>query len=142
MAGLWNDEQRTRVATALDALVPGASELGAVNYVEGLLCAFDHDPPRIWAAPGAWSGGDGGWLELGPWEQHAWRARIADWSALYARVAAGSPLSDGDRDVLHQHACEATYGDPAYGGNRDEGGWRRVNFPTPLFPPARDGRRD
>ena len=136
MAGLWNDDERARVAAALDALVPGASELGAVDYVEGLLCAFDHDPPRIWAAPGAWSGRAGGGLELGPWEQHAWRTRIDAWRAMYDRVLAGA-ATDADTDELHQHACEATYGDPAYGGNRDEGGWRRVNFPTPLFPPAR-----
>lgn len=136
--GLFDDDEaRLKVAAALDALVPGASDLGAVDYVENLLSAFDHSPPRIWAAPGQWSGGPGGWLELGPWEQHAWRARIEAWSDVYARVVLGDELSSDDRDVLHQHACEATYGDPAYGGNRDEGGWRRVSFPTPLFPPAR-----
>ena len=132
-----SDEARANVAAALDALVPGASDLGAVDYVENLLNAFDHSPPRIWAAPGAWSGGPGGWLEVGAWEEHAWRTRIELWNALYTRIAAGESPSDADNDVLHRHACEATYGDPAYGGNRDEGGWRRVNFPTPLFPPAR-----
>ena len=134
MAGLWNDEQRARVGAALDELVPGAADLGAVDYVETLLTAFDHSPPRIWASP------TDGWLELGPWEAHAWRARIDEWRSMYDRVAAGDALSDDDRDALHQHACEGTYGDPAYGGNRDEGGWRRVNFPTPLFPPARGSR--
>jgi len=74
---------------------------------------------------------------MGPWEQHAWRARIKTWSALYAKVAAGDELSDADRDVLHTHACEATYGDPAYGGNRDEAGWQRIAFPAPMFPPSR-----
>jgi hypothetical protein len=39
---------------------------------------------------------------------------------------------------VHAHACEATYGDPAYGGNRASGGWQRIDFPAPLFPPARD----
>jgi len=136
VAGLWNDEQRGLVAAALDAQVPGASDLGAVDYVECLLCAFDHDPPRIWAAPGEWSGGPGGWLEMGPWEAHAWRLRIDEWRALYTRVINDAATDDDDREV-HRHACEATYGDPAYGGNRDEGGWRRVAFPTPLFPPSR-----
>jgi hypothetical protein len=134
-----DDEARERVAAVLDSVVPGASELGAVDYVENLLSAFDHTPPRIWAAPGAWSGGPGGWLELGPWEAHAWRTRIDAWRALYARVAAGDELAAEDLDVVHTHACEATYGDPAYGGNRDEGGWRRIDFPTPLYPPARAG---
>jgi hypothetical protein len=34
---------------------PGAGALGAVDYVDGLLTAFDHDPPRIFAG-GPFSG--------------------------------------------------------------------------------------
>lgn len=127
LAGLWNSDERDAIAAALDALVPGASELGAVDYVERLLTAFAFDPPHIWAGPS-------GWLELGPWEASAWRARIEAWRDVYARVVAGA-AAPGDRRVLHTHACEATYGDPVYGGNRDEGGWQRINFPAPLFPP-------
>lgn len=130
MAGIWNSEQRGAIAAAVDDLVPGASQLGAVDYVENLLTALDHEPPRIWAGPD-------GWLELGPWERHAWATRIAAWREVYERVAAGSERARGDSRVLHTHACEATYGDPAYGGNRDEGGWRRIDFPSPVFPPAR-----
>jgi hypothetical protein len=128
LAGFWNSDERAAVAAALDAVVPGASELGAVDYVEGLLHAFDHDPPHIWAAPG------GGWLELGPWEGSAWGTRIAEWAAVYVRVIAGEH-APGDGRVVHAHACEATYGDPAYGGNRDEDGWRRIDFPTPMYRP-------
>jgi len=51
-------------------------------------------------------------------------------------VVAGNP-SPGDDRIVHAHACEATYGDPAYGGNRDGGGWQAISFPEPLFPPAR-----
>ena len=134
--------ERERVAAALDAAVPGSSALGAVAYVERLLTALDHDPPRIWAAAGPWSGVEGpGWLELGPWERQAWAQRIAELAAVYERVAAGAP-EPGDDRVVHTHACEATYGDPAYGGNRDGGGWARVGFPEPLFPPARSPRSD
>ncbi len=129
MAGLWNSEERDAIAAAMDDLVPGASHLGAVDYVENLLTALDHEPPRIWAGPQ-------GWLDVGPWERHAWATRIAGWREVYERVARGE-TARGDSRVLHAHACEATYGDPAYGGNRDEAGWRRVGFPTPLFPPAR-----
>lgn len=121
--------QRAAVAAALDAAVPGAADLGAVDYVERLLAALDHDPPQVWAAPG------GGWLDLGPWERHAWAERLAEWRAVYARVAAGTASSDDER-VVHAHACEAAYGDPVYGGNRDGGGWRRISFPDPLFPPG------
>jgi len=126
----FGDEERARIAAALDAQVPGASGLGAVEYVETLLTALDEDPPRIWAGPE-------GWLELGAWERHAWALRIADLRGLYARVGAGQEIAPDDARVLHAHAIEAAYGDPAYGGNRHEGGWRRIGFPSPLFPPAR-----
>ncbi|MEY2419676.1 MAG: gluconate 2-dehydrogenase gamma chain [Actinomycetota bacterium] len=127
LAGLWNSDERDAVAAALDDLVPGASELGAVDYVEGLLTAFSYDPPRIWAGPS-------GWLELGPWEEHAWRERIAAWREVYDRVTRREH-APGDGRVLFAHACEATYGDPVYGGNQDQGGWQRINFPAPMFPP-------
>lgn len=131
----WFDEHaRARVAASLDAHVPGAAELGAVDYVERLLTALDHDPPRIWASP---PGSGAGWLELGPWERAAWTERIAELRQTYARVLAGE-ATEADERTLHEHACEATYGDPAYGGNRDEAGWRRIGFPSPLFPPARE----
>ena len=131
----FGEPERARIAAALDAQVPGCAELGAVDYVEQLLAALDHDPPRIWAGPD-------GWLELGPWERQAWAERIDELRAVYARVGAGAgdDLAPDDARVLHAHAIEATYGDPAYGGNRREAGWQRIAFPTPLFPPARDDR--
>jgi hypothetical protein len=128
---------RDAVAAALGAAVPGSVELGALDYVEQLLGALDHDPPRIWAAPAP---GPPWWLELGPWERHAWEQRLAGWRAVYDRVAAGT-ADDADLQVVHAHACEATYGDPAYGGNRDGGGWARIGFPEPRHPPAREARR-
>lgn len=30
--------------------------------------------------------------------------------------------------LLHEHACEGVYGDPAYGGNRDQAGWRSIGY--------------
>ncbi len=129
MAVWFDDEERTQVAAALDKEVPGAAALGAVDYVERLLTALDHDPPRVWAGPD-------GWIALGPWERQAWTERIDELRAVYRRVIDGAPAPD-DRRVLHAHACEATYGDPAYGGNRASAGWQRIEFPEPLFPPAR-----
>lgn len=134
---MFEEPERARIAAALDARVPGAAALGAVEYVERLLTAFDHDPPRIWAAPGDSTARGPAWIELGPWERQAWRARIEELRAVYRRVIDGAP-EPGDHEVLHAHACEATYGDPAYGGNRAGGGWRRIGFPDPLFPPTRD----
>ena len=80
-----------------------------------------------------------GWLELGPWERQAWAVRLAEVAAVYRRVVAGDPAPGDDR-VIHAHACEATYGDPAYGGNRDGRGWERIGFPEPLFPGRRADR--
>lgn len=133
---MFEANERERLAAALDEQVPGAAALGAVDYVEALLGALDHDPPHLWAAPGAWSGQTDRWLALGPWERHAWRARLDELRAVYDRVLAGQ-ATPGDERVLHTHACEAVYGDPAYRGNRDGAGWQRIDFPEPLFPPAR-----
>lgn len=131
--GEFTDEWRVAAGAALEAAVPGSVELGALDYVMNLLSALDHDPPRIWAAP---AGTGARWLDLGPWERHAWRIRLARWREAYERVADGSATHD-DLAVVHEHACEATYGDPAYGGNRGSGGWHRIGFPEPLHPPAR-----
>ena len=127
---VFSDEERARLGAVLDSLVPGSAAMGAVDYVEQLLTALDHEPPRIWA------GRDEPWLELGPWERHAWALRIAELHAVYRRMLDGEGTA-ADEKVLHTHACEATYGDPAYGGNRAGGGWRRIAFPDPIFPPSR-----
>ena len=132
----FDPAEREAVAATLDAAVPGSVEWGAVEYVERLLGAFDHEPPRIWAAPGTWAGDGPAWLDPGPWERHAWRLRIDAWRSVYARIARGAD-DDADRRVAFEHACESSYGDPAYGGNREGAAWVAVGFPEPLFPPAR-----
>ncbi|MEX2294170.1 MAG: hypothetical protein WD691_10330 [Acidimicrobiales bacterium] len=139
MTAYFDDDQRLLVASALDAQIPGAAALGAVDYVEQLLTALDHDPPRLWAAPGRWAGNGLRWLTIGPWERHAWTIRLEELKSLYQRVVDGDQQPD-DARALHTHACEAVYGDPAYGGNRGSGGWQRIAFPEPLFPPARSDR--
>ena len=72
---------------AVDRLIPpagphpGASALGVVEYIDGLLGAFLVDPPRIFAG-GPFSGRAGGtatfadFLPLRPLEELAWRTRI------------------------------------------------------------------
>jgi hypothetical protein len=83
---LTTDELRTldaaceRVIPALDDH-PGASALGAADYIDTLLGAFTFDPPRIWAG-GPFSGRAGGdaqfeqFLPLSTVEELAWRTRI------------------------------------------------------------------
>ncbi len=36
--------------------------------------------------------------------------------------------------LLYEHACEGLYGDPVYGGNRDQVGWRFIAFPGDAQP--------
>ena len=32
------------------------------------------------------------------------------------------------KSLMYQHACEGLYGDPVYGGNRDEVGWKMIGW--------------
>lgn len=60
---------------------PGARAAGVTDYIDGLLGAFETDPPRIWAG-GPFSGRHGdeagfeSFLPLGAVEELAWRIRI------------------------------------------------------------------
>jgi len=43
--------------------------------------------------------------------------------------------ADADfRDLLFEHACEALYGDPVYGGNRDRRAWSAIDFDGDVQP--------
>jgi gluconate 2-dehydrogenase gamma chain len=155
----WLTEQEARtLGAACDRLIPpdegfpGATAAGAVAYVDELLDAFAHEPPHIWAAGAGTATGEPteGWLDLGPAEAHAWRTRIEGWQQVYRRgiAALGEDFLDLDGEVqderlasdpdfrwtLYEHCCEAVYGDPAYGGNRNERGWQSIGFPGPPFP--------
>jgi hypothetical protein len=80
-------EQYAVVQAAAERLIPaetghpGARALGVADYIDGLLGAFETEPPRIWAG-GPFSGRAGGeasfdrWLRLSPLEELAWRTRI------------------------------------------------------------------
>ncbi len=85
--GFLTGSEREIVAAAAERLIPphgdhpGATALGVVDYLDGLLDAFAVDPPRIWAG-GPFSGRAGGearfaeFLPLSPLEALAWRTRI------------------------------------------------------------------
>lgn len=132
---------------------PGAGAAGGADYIDQLLGAFTFDPPRIWAG-GPFSGRNGGearfdqWLSLGRVEEVAWRTRlegssgiaerefngpVIGWQSMYrgglaTYAATGSidALDTAFRELIFTHACEALYGDPVYGGNRDTVGWRAI----------------
>lgn len=82
-----SDRDHAIVRAAFDRLVPAdgttpaAGAAGGADYVDGVLGAFEFDPPHIWAG-GPFSGRHGGeagfdrWLELGAAEELGWRMRI------------------------------------------------------------------
>ena len=127
---------------------PGGGAAGTADYVDMTLGAFNFDPPRIWAG-GPYSGRHGGaagfdgFLPLSRVEELAWRTRIEGsrgiaerewngpvrgWQEIYRDgIAALGDDLDVDaqpalRALVFEHACEASYGAPEYGGNRDLAG--------------------
>jgi gluconate 2-dehydrogenase gamma chain len=59
----------------------------------------------------------------------------ADFAALGAEEQhARLDAVPGFTALLHEHACESTYGDPVYGGNRDGAGWRSIGFTGDVQP--------
>ena len=81
-----SDEEFAILRAVCERLVPeddtpGACQLGAPEYIDGLLGAFLVDPPRIWAG-GPTSGRHGGaqgfktFHNLTPIDELAWRTRI------------------------------------------------------------------
>lgn len=55
---------------------------------------------------------------------------VLDQASQLARVGALEPFAR----VAFEHACESLYGDPIYGGNRDEAGWRAIGFDGDVQP--------
>jgi hypothetical protein len=134
---------------------PGAREAGAVHYIDAVLGALHHDPPRIYAG-GPFSNRAGGkrddlsrFLDVSPAVREHWEARLVALQATYhAGVAALDEAAGGDfaeampawqdqaltknphgfTDVLFQHTIEAMYGIPEYRGNRDLVGWHDIKF--------------
>jgi hypothetical protein len=127
-----DDSERRVLAACADAVfppddnVPGASELGAVEFIENLMTAFEHDPPHIHAA-GPFSGrnpypaADGSATRQFPPDQFLEflplsRVQRAGWQLrLYGSrgVPGGGPNDDalgpviGLRDLLRDGIAEA-----------------------------------
>jgi Gluconate 2-dehydrogenase subunit 3 len=139
---------------------PGAGAVGTADYVDLTLGAFNVDPPRIWAG-GPYSGRHGGdagfgeFLSLSRVEELAWRTRIEGslgvaerewngpvrgWQEIYRDGIAGlgDDLDLGPQPelarLLFEHACEASYGAPEYGGNRELAGWRAIGYAGDVQP--------
>lgn len=158
--GLFGADERRALEALADHVLPGAAALGAVDYVEALLTAFDHDPPRIHAgAPFH----PEPFLPLDRVRERGWRLRVFGSRAvddpaaavrgpvtglrplLRAEARRAADLGAGDasaawvwwrlsaefRRSFGELVLEACLGDPVYGGNRDAGGWRAFQFAAP-----------
>jgi hypothetical protein len=152
-----------------DAIIPpddkaGGVELGAVEYIEGLLTAFDQLRPAIFAG-GPFSDrnrlpdGTGGqndftaFIELDRVGVAAWRPYVEE---LRAQLKAGlsqaaegyTPLElsaadfarifdaqpEDVRSLLVDLVTEAAFAAPEYGGNRGLSGWRMIHFEGDSLP--------
>ena len=60
--GFFSQKERIALAGLCDSILPKSAQMGAVEYIEQLLTAFDHDPPRIFAG-GPYSGRRPFWKE-------------------------------------------------------------------------------
>jgi hypothetical protein len=161
-AGFFSEEERQALDVLAEEVLPGAASWGAVDYVEDLLTAFDHDPPRLHAGP-ANAGGE--FLELDRVAQHAWRLRLYGSEAFpYANESVLGPVkgvrallregaqdaaerlrgkqpadwiwarqSDEFRTAFGELVLEGSLGDRIYGGNRDTAAWRAFHFEGALL---------
>jgi hypothetical protein len=84
------------------------------------------DPAREWNGPVR------GWQEV-------YREGIAALGADFLDVDPDEQLARVDatrelKQLLFEHACEACYGPPEYGGNRDLTGWRAIGYAGDVQP--------
>ncbi len=82
--------------------------------------------------------------------EREWNGPVRGWQEVYRSGIAslGEDFLDRDevaqraaldgvrelRALLFEHACEATYGAPEYGGNRDLAGWRAIGYAGDVQP--------
>jgi hypothetical protein len=160
--GFFSDAERSVLTSLAERILPGAGRAGAVDYIEGLLGAFEVDPPRIHA--GMLGEGEP-FLPLDRVQEHAWRLRLygsdeveyrnesvlgpvrglrpilREGARQAARMAqAGSSpgwiwwsLPDEFTDAFTELVIEGSLGDPLYGGNRGGEVWRAVGFRPPML---------
>jgi hypothetical protein len=65
--------------------------------------------------------------------QERYRVGLAELGTDFASLGAAEQDARLDavpdfKALLYEHACEACYGDPVYGGNRGSADWQRIDF--------------
>lgn len=140
-----------------DSVEPGAAQLGVTDYIEQLLTAFDHDPPRIYAAQNS----NGDFIPLNRYQEAAWRLQLYGGTAPSGakvtglrelipqgldkalslvpvgglqnlpELAISALLQLLDRDfwaAFSSLVLESSFAPPVYGGNQQQGGWKISRF--------------
>jgi hypothetical protein len=122
-AAFFSATQGAALDALADHVLPGAAALGAVAYLEQLVTAFDHEPPRIFAggpfsgrrpfARGGSAGAEhpppsfGEWLPLDRVQERAWRLRLFGSAAVPHPSAGVTGEVIGLRALLSEGASRA-----------------------------------
>ena len=161
MPDWFSEGEYAVIAAACERVIAGSADAGGADYIDGFLAAFAVDPPRIWAVTPrgstfhrlsrldelAWrtriEGSQGrperefNGTVVGLQERYrdGLAALGADFASLSgeeqdSRLKANPEFTT----LLYHHVCEAMYGPPAYGGNRDLAGWVAIDFPGDVQP--------
>ena len=138
---------------------PGAGAAGAADYVDRLLGAFTSTRhasgpvvrTRVATAASPASTVPAAVAARGARVAHAhrgsrgmpereWNGPVRGWQEIYRDgIAALGDDLDLDpqpelKQLLFEHACEASYGAPEYGGNRELAGWRMIGYAGDVQP--------
>lgn len=155
LAVLTRDQASTLAALA-DAIYPpddagpGASQIGAVAYIDAALLGPYKDLRPLYrqglealedlASETAQSG----FAALDPAQRQTLLEKI-DGAVCRRPSAETAPanlrLLEHFFAVVRQHVMEGLFGDPLYGGNRDREGWRQIGFPGAQWAYAPDAQR-
>lgn len=113
-----------------DDLGPGALEAGVLAYVEAALAGHSSAELPVYAT---------GLRAVAAHATRVFGAELealdaADQDAVVADLAAGR-VNGVDRgsffELVRRHAAEGMFGDPRWGGNRGEAGWRLLGYAGP-----------
>ena len=109
---------------------PGAREAGVVHYIDGTLAGFGRDLQGAYR-----SGLEALQAAVAPYGARTFADLDEEWqrSILEAAEAAAPDGPDAFLGqffaIVCEHVVQGFFGDPAYGGNVDEIGWRLVGYP-------------
>jgi len=149
-SGVFTPEERALLAKFADVIMPpddqpGGAALGAVEFIERLITAFDDATPPIFAG-GPFRADFASFVELDRVADRVWRERTAaiaeqlrtGLDAALAATADPQTLFDGQapdfKDLVIELVTEAAFASPIYGGNRDGAGWKMIHFEGDVLP--------